>query len=195
MVREKRVPETAEQCSGRREPTEVDGPDSGRTGRNPVSSPRTEAAENAMEIEIRSLEPQRVMGIRTPVKLAEIGPTIGRLMPELAGAVGEAMAGPPLARWHAWEGEGGEMELAVPVRGDVAETDRVRASELPGGRAVVHRHVGPYDGLHATWKAVLAEMESRGLRAGAAPWESYVSDPEATPPEEIVTEIVLPLGG
>jgi len=43
-----------------------------------------------------------------------------------------------------------EIELAVPVGGEVEGNGRVRFDVLPAGRYVTLRHVGPFDGLPAS---------------------------------------------
>lgn len=97
-----------------------------------------------MECSIQTLKPQPVLGIRTQTTLAEIGEHIARIMPELGPAAADLAAEPVLARWHGWENEAGVMEVALPVSKPAPSSGRIEASELPGGRAVVATHVGPY---------------------------------------------------
>lgn len=146
-----------------------------------------------MDASIETIEARPVLGIRKQTTMATIGDDIGALMGELAAHVGDGMAGPPLARYHTWEGEGGEFEVAVPTRGPQPGTDRIRPSELPGGRAVVTVHAGPYEKLAGTWKALKAWMEEQGLEPGGAPWEEYLDDCSVTPPADLRTRIVWPL--
>ena len=146
-----------------------------------------------MKFSIETIPAQPVLGIRTQTTLAQIGDDIGRVMPELAGHAGERMAGPPLARWHTWDGNSGEMEVAVPVREAAETSGNIEASELPGGRAAVAIHVGPYEELKVTWEALKSWMTEQGLEGTAAPWEQYISDPGTTPAEELQTRIVWPV--
>ena len=146
-----------------------------------------------MEFTIETLEPQQVLGIRSHTNITEIGNRIGEFMPEVGACVGDRQAGPPLARYHTWENHAGEMEVAIPVREACAGEGRVEAAELPGGRAVIAVHVGPYEGLKEAWTAVGAWIKEQGLEPRAAPWESYVSDPTQTPAAELETRIVWPI--
>ena len=79
------------------------------------------------------------------------------------------------------------MKRALPPDG------RFRPDALPGGKALVTWHVGPYDNLHATWKALRDTMEAEGYEGRGAPWEEYVSDCSSVPPEEVRTRIVWPI--
>ena len=85
------------------------------------------------------------------------------------------------------------MEVAVPVEPSAPATDRIERHDLPGGRAVVATHIGPYDQLQASWDAIGAWMKERGLEQRAAPWEQYISDCETTPPEKLETRIIWPI--
>ena len=154
-----------------------------------------------MDVTIETLETTPVVGITASVRMDQIGPKIGELLPEVMAAAGDAVAGPVIASWHC-VGDGGdgdgkvpeaEMELAVPVSRVVAPTGRVAAAELPAGRAIVHWHVGPYEGLAATWGALSEWMQAEGHRGRAAPWEEYVSDCAVTPLDELRTKIVWPI--
>jgi len=145
--------------------------------------------------EIETLEPRPCVGVTTQIQLREIGDRIGELMPVVMAAAGGAVAGPPYARWLAWDAEGGTgtMELGVPTAGPVSPEGDAAAGELPGGRAVVCWHVGPYDGLANTWKQLGEWVAEKGLVTRGAPWEEYCSDCVETPAAELRTRIVWPV--
>ena len=146
-----------------------------------------------MDIKIESIEPQPIVGIRESVTMSVIGNRIGELAPKVMAQAGEKAAGPLIARYHTWDGDGGEMEVGVPVSGAVEGDGPAKASTLPGGRAVTATHVGPYEGLKSAWEAVGAWMKEQGLEASAPPWESYMNDPSKVPPEKLETRIVWPV--
>jgi len=146
-----------------------------------------------MEIRIEEIEAQPVASIRIETTQSEIADKIGKLLREIVPIVEEHMNGAPLAVFHAWEGDRGEMEVAVPVEASAQATDRIQRHDLPGGRAVVATHIGPYDQLLASWSTINAWMKERGLEARSAPWEQYISDCSVTPANELVTRIVLPI--
>jgi AraC family transcriptional regulator len=73
--------------------------------------------------------------------------------------------------------------------------DGLAYQTLPGGRWAVFRHVGPYDTLWQTWKAALRDwLPSSGeeLR-DAIPFEDYVNDASKVAPEELRTDIYIPI--
>jgi effector-binding domain-containing protein len=78
---------------------------------------------------------------------------VDRAFPELFGWLGErglAPAAAPFIRVHEVgdDGEPLDMEVCVPVAGEVEAADPVRAAELPAGRYLTVVHTGPFN--HAT---------------------------------------------
>jgi effector-binding domain-containing protein len=157
------------------------------------------------ELERRELLPQTTVGVmltRTIDDLAEVFP---EQLPRIAAQVhelGGAIAGPPYARYHEMDGQTVRLEIGIPVHAPVAgirplsEAPEVEVaqSELPGGPAAVYTHVGPYDELRHGWSRLDELLDDAGLARSGPGWESYVDDPEETPPDQLRTEIVVPLG-
>ncbi len=74
-------------------------------------------------------------------------------------------------------------------------TGEIGVQELPGGEYAVVTHRGPYSTLADTWRQIFREWlpkSGREMRSGPC-FEIYVNDPMATPPEELVTLIHVPL--
>jgi effector-binding domain-containing protein len=68
--------------------------------------------------------------------------------------------------------------------------------EVPGGVYMMVDHVGPYEMLSATWMAAFTYAELQNIMIGDGPCgEHYVSDPETTPQEELLTQIFIPVVG
>ncbi|HEY7524730.1 MAG TPA: GyrI-like domain-containing protein [Candidatus Limnocylindrales bacterium] len=104
-------------------------------------------------------------------------------------ASGATFAGPPFARYLRF-GETVTAEVGFPYAGELVPTERVYRTLLPGGRAVKGVHVGPYETIATTWEATRTWLRDQGLVATGTPWESYLSEPDATPP---VTEVLFPV--
>ena len=87
-----------------------------------------------------------------------------------------------------------QVTAGFPVTGPLAATDRVQPFTLPGGRAVVAVHVGPYDTLETTYHDMLGWISEQGLTPAPAMWEEYLSDPGQEPdPARWRTRVVWPL--
>jgi effector-binding domain-containing protein len=125
-----------------------------------------------------------------------------RQVMEFIGARGIQLAGPPRAIYTDYGPTSVRFTLAIPVLGPLPDDAEgpVRVGELAGGRTLRFIHVGPYDRLAATYEGITAWMTEEGRMESEADWvkympmwEEYVSDPERTAPEELVTYIHLPL--
>jgi effector-binding domain-containing protein len=70
------------------------------------------------------------------------------------------------------------VEVGVLADGAVPLAGRVIGSELPGGRAAVITHPGPYAGLDVAHRAVHAWCAAQGLALAGPRWEVYGHWPE-----------------
>jgi|HubBroStandDraft_1064217.scaffolds.fasta_scaffold21303_2 AraC family transcriptional regulator len=82
----------------------------------------------------------------------------------------------------------------VTVPKGVEGDGEVEVRELETGRCAQLTMLGPYTGLSAAYEALQAWLDANGERRAEAPsFEIYVNDPHTTRPEDLVTEILLPL--
>lgn len=71
----------------------------------------------------------------------------------------------------------------------------LRVLALPAGDYARLRHLGSYDGLEATTQHLVGDwLPASGREPANFPvFHHFISDPDATPVEELVTDILLPL--
>jgi effector-binding domain-containing protein len=72
------------------------------------------------------------------------------VIPKLQAAIaaqGGKPAGPPFGRFYNADPAAFDTEAGVPFTGSVKSAGDVHVSELPGGKAAMTVHVGPYDTL------------------------------------------------
>lgn len=110
--------------------------------------------------------------------------------------------GPPRAIYTSYDPAGLSFLVAVPVTaGPVApaEDPSVLVDTLPGTKAYRFTHHGPYTNLSQTYNQITEFMKEKGwLRSNAdwarymPMWEEYLTDPEKTPPAQLLTYIYLP---
>ncbi|GAB3965233.1 MerR family transcriptional regulator [Actinoallomurus acanthiterrae] len=85
-------------------------------------------------------------------------------------------------------------EIVVSVAaGTDATVPGTSADVLPGGLFASATHVGPYDQIDLTAHALLAWAGDRGHTPVGPLREVYVSDPTSTPPERLVTHLLIQL--
>ncbi|MFI0449087.1 MerR family transcriptional regulator [Actinomadura sp. 6N118] len=80
------------------------------------------------------------------------------------------------------------------VVGVAAESDDSRADEvLPGGSYALATHVGPYDQIALTAHGLLAWCGDHGHLPAGPLREVYLTAPTLTPPERLVTQLMIRL--
>jgi AraC family transcriptional regulator len=70
-----------------------------------------------------------------------------------------------------------------------------RALQLPAGEYACQRHFGSYDGLEAATQYVIGEwLLSSGREPADFPiFHHFINDPDQTPVDELITDVLLPL--
>ena len=81
------------------------------------------------------------------------------------------------------------VDKAVKPEGEVGVTT------LKGGRYAVFMHKGPYENLNQTYQAIYKDwLPSSGIKLrDCACFELYLDDPQRTKPENLKTEICVPI--
>ena len=150
-------------------------------------------------------QPTVAVRFQRPMASVDVGALMDAAMGSLGarlGGAGVAPAGPPYARYHAWGGDLGHVEIGFPVAQELAGlpplTDapegEVGGSELPGGRVAVVVHRGPYTALGGAYGRLHDWIHAHGEDDGPGPWETYIDNPqEVEDVSELRTEIRWPV--
>jgi effector-binding domain-containing protein len=148
--------------------------------------------------EIVELEPQEAIAVRGDVAIAELPQFFERAFHEAAdaaGASGVQIVGPPFGFYPEMPTDTVAVEAGFPVSAPAETHGNAHRFVLPGGRAVQAIHVGPYDTMETTYRALQSWMVEQGLHPSVGMWECYLSDPQAEPdPANWQTRIIWPVG-
>jgi effector-binding domain-containing protein len=149
------------------------------------------------EIEVKDLKPQPTVSIRTRCKVAEIGPVLREILPEVFHYLdkkGVRPSGPPFTRYHDYDGTDCDIEAGFPVPDPQPGEGNVAAGELPGGEVLTTVHVGPYELLPEAHDVLDAWIRKNKKQSRGAQWESYITDPGTEPdPFKRETELLWPI--
>ena len=102
-------------------------------------------------------------------------------------------SGPAFAVYHAMSPDEIDVEAGFPVPHPLPGSGKVRPGELPGGRCATIVYTGPYRTIGIAYDELSAWVEAQGLHAIGAPCEFYLNDPSSTRPEQLQTQLVIPI--
>ncbi len=86
-----------------------------------------------------------------------------------------------------------DVEVAVPVAGKVSASGEIKVYTLPGGRMARIVHMGPYETCEVSYQKVMDWIAVKGLQVKGPIREAYYNNPHEVKPEEIMTEILVPV--
>ena len=152
-----------------------------------------------MNVQIKRLEPVRVAFMRHVGPYGEVGSTWDCLLPRLGkegwlggttlfiGICHDDPAVTPQEKIR--------YDACVSVDERFAPAGDIGVQTIPGGEYAVATHFGPYHELGKTYAKLMGEWlprSGRTLRSTPC-FESYLNDPGSTEPEDLVTDIYVPL--
>jgi len=144
------------------------------------------------EAKIKELPPMRVISRRERGRYEEAIPRLINQMCDMLVKQPEArICGPPMTIYHdcEYKDSGADIEVAIPVSGRVVVADGFEIRTLEGGRAVSMVHRGAYGRVGETWGRVHKYLGENKLEAVSPGRELYLSDPDDTREEDLLTEV------
>jgi DNA gyrase inhibitor GyrI len=159
----------------------------------------TKFTGNAMEVRLEKRNPLRVAFVRHVGPYQECGPAWEKLLKFATEhglvssktlRIGVCYDSPDVT-----PPEELRYDACLTVNDQFQATGEVGVQKLPGGHYAVLTLRGPSSGLAGAYRWLFNEwLPTSGRELRTAPClEVYVNDPATTPPEDLVTEIYLPL--
>lgn len=149
------------------------------------------------DVVMKKVSPQGVASLR------DIVPTyadITRLFEELCPYLEKHEAkwvGPPLAIYYdcEYKEKDVDMEVAVPIQGDLPATERIKVGELPGiEQTACIIYQGPYEKIHEAYFFMMKWLEENGYEITGPDREVYLVGPgQAADSTGYVTELQFPV--
>jgi len=174
-------------------------PSSIHYGEPPSQRFRTLRRGGKMKVEIKTLQPMRVAFMRHTGPYGEVGSVWDRLL-TMMGKDGY-LGGNPMMLGICHD----DPEVTPPamIRYDAclavdaafAPSGEIGVQTVSGGEYAVTTHIGSYHQLGKTYAEFLGQWLPRSGRelADAPCFEVYLTDPDSTPADELLTDIYAPL--
>jgi len=103
-------------------------------------------------------------------------------------------AGYPVAICHSLDKDKYVFEAGVPIRvNNIKTSGRIKMSKVPSGKCVKAVYVGPYNNMQDAYTKVMKYITSNKMQVRDFSYEVYVSDPEDTEADKLVTWIIFPV--
>lgn len=149
------------------------------------------------DVEVTSQSPRHFVGIRRKVQTSELPGFYAEVLPKVMGWVaarGIAPASAPMSVWFGMDMDTGiaDAHAGCFVEEAVEGDGEITPGVTSGGDVLTLVHRGGYDSMGQSWGRVFERAKALGRRPGIG-WEIYVDDPQEVAPEELRTEIYLPV--
>lgn len=149
------------------------------------------------DFEVKEIEETYAAVVHELVPIADLPAFFERAFHAVAVALaaeGIAPIGPPFGLYRGMPGLEVDIAAGFPIEAPFRPYGKVLPDELPGGRAVVAIHEGPFDTMERTYALMQSWMAEHELFPDQLMWESYLTDPSTEPdPAKWRTEIVWPI--
>lgn len=169
-------------------------------GRAPPPPTFTQPGDPTMHpVEIRDLPARRIAALAHKGPYPDIGRSFQKLYASIAAAGLFGRIAHSVALYYddpyAMASDELHSHAGVTLLEGAEAPPGLEALEIAAGRAAVLTFRGAYAGLAVAWDQLYSGwLPGSGAEAGdAAPYEVYLNDPTDTAPEDLITEIVLPL--
>lgn len=156
--------------------------------------------EEIMKPEILEMNPLDVLSVRKTGPYAESATRAWEELCDFAGPAGllteqTKCIGISYDNPDITEADKLRFDACISFEGEPAASGNVFKQTIQGGKYAVFTHKGPYENLIHTYRAIYAEWfpESGHELSESTCFELYVNDPRSVKPEDLLTQIHIPL--
>ncbi|SHN69479.1 GyrI-like domain-containing protein [Desulfovibrio litoralis] len=150
------------------------------------------------DITILDLPATTVISKRFITSLETIAEDMGKVFTDLLNELTEAeaaMMAPPFALYYCedFDPKHIDTEVCLPVSPNIAKLkDKIKTIEaVQGGASIIHK--GPYNTTEPSYCKLFTWINGNEKVKNGPIREIYLNDPDVVKPEEILTQIVVPV--
>ncbi|MGA2296734.1 MAG: GyrI-like domain-containing protein [FCB group bacterium] len=152
-----------------------------------------------ISISITNINPQTILFIPDSIKMdpSAISMTYGNDLAEINGFIQKnkiVCTGPPLAIALGMDNNTYSFDAGIPIMSaNIKPEGRIKIGTTPSGKVLLAIQTGPYQQAKYSYQIILNYMKENNLKVRGHSWESYVNDPGAVKPDEILTYVYFPI--
>jgi effector-binding domain-containing protein len=139
---------------------------------------------------------QPVLSIRTRTSVQALPEALGKgyqKVFEYLTGLGEHPAGAPFVAYYNMDMQDLDIEIGFPLSKELPDKEDIRCGEIPAGKFASTVYTGPYQEMPPAYEALTVFMQENGYEPTGVVYEYYLNDPQVTPPQALMTQIVFPL--
>ena len=148
------------------------------------------------KIELKNVEAKPVLSVRVVTTMENLPGLINdsyRRIADYLSELGETPADAPFAAYHRMDTQSLDIELGVPVSGNLPGKDNIKAGETASGDAVVYLHEGPYTDLKPVYQKLFDWIGENNCKPKGLYYEYYFNSPGDVAEKNLSTRIVIPV--
>lgn len=136
-------------------------------------------------------DPATTAVVRARERMDDLAQLYDRAFPALAEVLGQQGLehGAPFGMYGPVDDGVVDIEIGFTTSAPVEPSGDVVPGQLPGGEYATMTHVGPYDGLGASWEALGQWIKEQGRTSGQTVFEVYTDDPVGSDPATLRTDL------
>ena len=165
-----------------------------------LKTPKEVVKKTMSKPTIKETPTQRILSKR---ELGTYEETIGKLIMDLTKIIMShenqnnyvKITGPFMTIYHDEEQpEEADIEVTVPITGRIMIDDpKLEVRNMKPMKVASLVYKGPYETIGPEYGKLLAYVDQEGLEITGPMMDVYLNDPNSVPPEEILTEIMIPV--
>lgn len=144
------------------------------------------------KFEIKTMNSHDALTIRTNTDITELKTVLATSYNKILrylGENGEFPYGFPFIIYHNNDMDNLDIEVGFPVNAKFLGDEDIHMSHTPGGHILSCVHVGSYDNIELTYKALTEALHKYDYHPTGSAYEIYLNDPSDTPANDLLTEV------
>jgi effector-binding domain-containing protein len=153
--------------------------------------------ENALIVELTSVEPFYYAGIREKVSAEKVSEKMGEMFDEVTAFIENSaaeIAGMPFAIYHEIVNDSVDLECGFPVSAEITPRERFQSGEFQANTCATLSYFGDYQQLEVAHTTIQNWIGTRKFKLAGPPIEMYATNPaNEADPDKWHTKICYPV--